>query len=63
MQKGKIIFLNGVSSSGKSTLAKTLQDRLEEPFYLIANDTFTMMSPEKFVRINDIETYDRIYEE
>jgi len=60
MQKGKIIFLNGVSSSGKSTLAKTLQDRLEEPFYLIANDTFTMMSPEKFVRINDIETYDRI---
>jgi chloramphenicol 3-O phosphotransferase len=30
---GKIILLNGASSSGKSTLAAALQDALEEPFW------------------------------
>ncbi len=32
VQPGKVIFLDGASSSGKSTLAKTLQVRLPEPF-------------------------------
>jgi len=59
MKKGKIIFLNGVSSAGKSTLAKKLQERLSEPFYLLANDTFCDMSPEKFIDINAAETFDR----
>lgn len=31
--RGKIILLNGASSSGKSTLAKALQQTLEEPFW------------------------------
>jgi chloramphenicol 3-O phosphotransferase len=30
---GKIIFINGASSAGKSTLARALQARLEEPFW------------------------------
>jgi chloramphenicol 3-O phosphotransferase len=30
---GKIILLNGASSSGKSTLASALQDKLEPPFW------------------------------
>ncbi len=30
---GKIILLNGASSSGKSTLARALQRELEEPFW------------------------------
>ena len=47
MEKGKIIYLNGVSSSGKSTLAKTLQERLTEPYYWINVDTFCYMMPEK----------------
>ena len=61
MDKGKIIWLNGVSSSGKSTLAKTLQDRLSEPFYLLANDMFTdePVCPVKFVNIDANETYQR----
>ena len=61
MPKGKIIFLNGVSSSGKTTLAKTLQDRLSMPFYLLANDIFTdePVCPEKFVNIDATETYQR----
>jgi chloramphenicol 3-O phosphotransferase len=31
MPKGKIIFLNGVSSSGKSSIAKVLQAAIERP--------------------------------
>lgn len=56
MEKGKIIFLNGVSSAGKTTLAKTLQSRLSEPYYLLANDTFCDMGPEKFWDINSDKT-------
>ena len=48
MPKGKIIFLNGVSSSGKTTLAKSLQERLTEPFFWLASDTFIGMLPEKY---------------
>ena len=29
---GRIILLNGVSSSGKTVLARALQDRIEPPF-------------------------------
>ena len=43
MQKGRIIFLNGVSSSGKTTLAKVLQEQLEEPFFLLSLDAFANM--------------------
>ena len=56
MQKGKIIFLNGVSSAGKTTLAKTLQSRLTEPFYMLSNDMFCDMAPEKFWDINAEKT-------
>ena len=38
MRPGRIIFLNGTSSSGKSTLAHALRDRLEEPFCYYASD-------------------------
>jgi len=48
VEKGKIILLNGVSSSGKTTLAKSLQARLTEPFYWLAVDTFIDMLPEKY---------------
>lgn len=41
MKKGKIIWLNGVSSAGKSTLVRALQRKLPEPYFCIAQDTFT----------------------
>lgn len=44
MKKGKIIFLNGVASAGKSTLSKTLQSRLEEPYYWLNVDEFIKFS-------------------
>jgi chloramphenicol 3-O phosphotransferase len=38
VELGKIIFLHGASSSGKSTLARQLQARIEEPFWHISID-------------------------
>lgn len=38
MKKGKIIFLNGLASSGKTTLSRTLQAKLEEPYYWLNVD-------------------------
>ncbi|MCL2363470.1 MAG: chloramphenicol phosphotransferase CPT family protein [Defluviitaleaceae bacterium] len=51
MDKGKIIFLNGVSSAGKTTLARTLQQKLDEPYYIFNVDMFLgtgIMLPDKF---------------
>jgi chloramphenicol 3-O phosphotransferase len=36
--KASIIFLHGASSSGKSTLARVVQDRIERPFWHISID-------------------------
>lgn len=41
MKKGHIIWLNGVSSSGKSSLTQELQKMLPEPYFCIGQDTFT----------------------
>ncbi|MDB5615459.1 MAG: chloramphenicol phosphotransferase [Devosia sp.] len=38
MAPGKIIFLHGASSSGKSTLARGVQARIGEPFWHISID-------------------------
>ncbi|MCH4886276.1 hypothetical protein EZV73_01785 [Acidaminobacter sp. JC074] len=40
MNKGKIIFLNGVSSAGKSTLSRTIQKMINEPFHWLNVDNF-----------------------
>jgi len=38
MPAGKIILLNGASSSGKSTLARAVQGQLDEPFWHLSID-------------------------
>ncbi len=43
----QIIYLNGPSSSGKSTLAKRLQDAFQEPFLVIGIDMVISLMPEK----------------
>lgn len=53
MQKGKIIFLNGVSSSGKTTLSKTLQERFPDQYFLFPADIFNEISPQKNSRSYD----------
>jgi chloramphenicol 3-O phosphotransferase len=49
MKKGLVIFLNGTSSSGKTTIAKALQDKLEEPYMYVSVDDFFHMYPEKYL--------------
>ena len=43
MKGNKIIFLNGVSSSGKTTIAKALQETADEQFYHLSNDMFFLV--------------------
>jgi chloramphenicol 3-O phosphotransferase len=52
MASGTIIFLNGTSSAGKTTLAYALQERLEEPFQHVSLDQFRDGLPAKFRGLN-----------
>ncbi len=52
MKKGRIIFLNGVTSSGKTSIVEALQDRDDVFFYVVANDLFQEMVGERFLREN-----------
>ena len=52
MDKGRIIFLNGVTSSGKTSIVEALQERDDIFFYVVANDLFQEMVGEKFLREN-----------
>jgi chloramphenicol 3-O phosphotransferase len=52
MTKGKIIFLNGTSSAGKTTLALALQDGFEEAYQHIALDQFRDGLPAKYRGLN-----------
>ncbi len=50
MGKGRIIFLNGVTSSGKTSIVEALQNREDCYFYVVANDLFQEMVGERFLR-------------
>lgn len=52
MEKGRIIFLNGVTSSGKTSIVEALQERDDIFFYVVANDLFQEMIGEKYLRQN-----------
>ena len=43
-----VIFLNGTSSSGKTTLAKALQAKLNHPYLHFGFDDLIMMMPERY---------------
>lgn len=47
---GRIIFLNGTSSSGKSSLVRALQEQLEQPFLDAGLDRFLWMLPSRCLR-------------
>ena len=53
----KVIFLNGTSSAGKSSISKELQNCLPEPFWHLASDQFIEagMLPK---RVNDGGPFD-----
>ena len=50
MNKGKIIFLNGVTSSGKTSIVDAIQLKSEDFFYIVANDIFEQMIGYKYLR-------------
>ena len=52
MEKGRIIFLNGVTSSGKTSIVEALQDRDDVFFYVVANDLFQEMVGQRFLQEN-----------
>lgn len=51
MKNGQVILLNGTSSSGKTTLAKALQEKLAEPFMVVSLDGFFHLYPKKFLNL------------
>jgi len=62
MEKGKIILLNGVSSSGKTTIAKALQERFQEPYFWFSIDTFcNMVSMRYFNNAFNGDVFNKIY--
>lgn len=50
MKKGRIVFLNGVTSSGKTSIVEALQERDDVFFYVVANDLFQEMVGDKYLR-------------
>ena len=52
MENGRIIFLNGVTSSGKTSIVESLQNKEDIFFYVVANDLFQEMVGENYLRKN-----------
>lgn len=52
MDKGRIVFLNGVTSAGKTSIVEAIQERDDVFFYVVANDLFQEMVGEKYLREN-----------
>lgn len=50
MKKGRIIYLNGVTSSGKTSIVEALQKRRDVFFYVVANDLFQEMIGEDYLK-------------
>ena len=50
MNKGRIMFLNGVTSSGKTSIVDALQEREDVFFYVVANDLFEQMVGDGYLR-------------
>ncbi len=52
MENGRIIFLNGVTSSGKTSIVESLQNQEDIFFYVVANDLFQEMVGENYPHKN-----------
>lgn len=52
MVAGRVVLLNGVSSSGKSSISDELQGLLPGPFLTASIDTFVPMVPEQLIAID-----------
>ncbi|MGW8821444.1 phosphotransferase-like protein [Paenibacillus lautus] len=50
MSKGKIVFLNGVTSSGKTSIVDAIQLKSDEFYYVVANDLFENTIGDHYLR-------------
>ena len=57
MKKGHVIFLNGTSSAGKSTLSWQIQEQSDAEYYWLSNDAFTDMPHNKYYDIDRQGTF------
>jgi chloramphenicol 3-O phosphotransferase len=53
--KSKIIILNGASSVGKSSMAKAMQDQLQDTYLHIGIDVFWMTMPPKQIDLTTVD--------
>jgi len=53
MTLGTIVLLNGTSSSGKTSIARALQEVMDEPFIHTGSDHFHAAFPQRFVVPSD----------
>ena len=53
MSQSTIIFLNGVSSAGKTSIARALQATLDQPYLHVAIDSFEDMLPDRYAEGGD----------
>lgn len=58
---GRIVFLNGASCSGKTTIAHALQDMLEEPYLHVSVDNFLRMLPNRYRDWSKPESFRAVY--
>jgi chloramphenicol 3-O phosphotransferase len=49
MQPGHVLFLNGTSSAGKTSIALALQEILDQPYVYLSVDTFILSIPMRFL--------------
>ena len=49
MALGTVIVLNGTSSAGKSSLARAIQDVMDEPYLVLGIDVFLEHFPERYL--------------
>jgi chloramphenicol 3-O phosphotransferase len=50
LEKGRILFLNGVTSSGKTSIVDALQAREDIFFWVLANDLFQQTVGEQYLK-------------
>lgn len=58
---GRIIFLNGAPCAGKTTIARALQEILDEPYLHIGADHILGMLPPNYRNVRNLDNYRAIY--
>ena len=60
-QKGKIIYLSGVTSTGKTSIARAMQEMSDEFFYLVSTDNIRSMISKKYLSENFFKYEFKLY--